>query len=61
MGEIHTEALWRGFPKTLVEFEGRFSSEESCRNYLAACRWNGRPTCNKSGRSKEWRIPCGDI
>ena len=27
------------YPRTLLEFERRFSSEESCREFLAALRW----------------------
>ena len=41
MSELHTEALWRDFPKTLLAFEERFSSEQACRDYLAGVRWNG--------------------
>ncbi len=35
MAETHHEALWRGFPKTLIEFEERFGTEEACRAHLA--------------------------
>jgi hypothetical protein len=27
------------FPKNVREFQSRFSSEEACQAYLAACRW----------------------
>jgi len=27
------------FPKTLLELESRFSSEEACAEYLSALRW----------------------
>ena len=54
MAETHTEALWRGFPKTLLEFEERFASEEACRGYLAACRWNGRPRCHRCDSDHVW-------
>jgi len=54
MTETHTEALWRGFPKTLLEFEERFVSEEACRAYLAACRWNGRPRCHLCDSDHVW-------
>ena len=47
MAETHQERLWRGFPKTLLEFDERFGTEEACRKYLAACRWNGRPRCGR--------------
>lgn len=37
-----------------MEFEQRFSTEESCRQYLAQLRWSGEfrcPKCNANGRS----------
>jgi hypothetical protein len=37
MRETHHEALWRCFPKTLLEFEERFGTEEACRACLAVC------------------------
>ena len=49
MSEMHRDALWRGFPKTLSEFDERFCSEEACRDYLAECRWNGEPVCSRCG------------
>ena len=54
MRETHTEALWRGFPKTLLEFEERFGTEEACREYLAVCRWNGRPRCHRCDSDHVW-------
>lgn len=50
----HTETLWRDFPKTLPEFDERFSSEEACRDYLVACRWNGKPCCAHCGSNHVW-------
>ena len=49
MSKSHTDSLWRDFPKTLSEFEERFATEESCRNYLAQCRWNGHLFCDRCG------------
>ena len=54
MTETHHETLWRGFPKTLLEFEERFGTEEACREYLAACRWNGRPRCGRCDSDHVW-------
>ncbi len=61
MSEEHREALWREFPKTLPEFEARFDSEEACRDYLAACRWNGRPCCDACGSEKVWAVRGGRL
>ncbi|MCP4781240.1 MAG: transposase, partial [Hyphomicrobium sp.] len=54
MAETHHEALWRGFPKTLIELEERFGTEEACRAYLAVCRWNGRPRCHGCDSDDVW-------
>lgn len=35
------------FPRTLLEFQRRFSTEESCRAYLAASRWPDGFRCRK--------------
>lgn len=61
MSESHREALWRGFPKTLTEFEERFASEEACRKYLAECRWNGQPVCNRCTGARLWRTRDGAL
>jgi hypothetical protein len=36
MREMHNEALWGCFAKTLLEFEERFGTEDACREYLVA-------------------------
>jgi len=54
MTEAHAEALWRGFPRTLLEFEERFGTEEACREYLIQCRWNGRPRCQRCDSDHVW-------
>ena len=43
------DELWRSFPRTALEFEERFSSEEACRAYWVEARWNGRVTCQRCG------------
>ncbi len=37
--------LWRNFPRTAVEFEKRFATEEACRAYWIEARWGGKPRC----------------
>ena len=56
MSKSHTDSLWRDFPKTLSEFEERFATEESCRNYLAQCRWNGHLFCDRCGGDRLWPV-----
>ena len=45
MTEPHTDALWREFPGTLLDFEERFATEEACRDYLAKYRCPNGPRC----------------
>lgn len=47
------------YPKTLLEFEARFSTEESCRDYLYQLRWPNGFRCPKCDSEKVW--PIGDI
>lgn len=54
MAHDHHDALWRSFPRTLLEFEERFGTEEACRAYLATCRWNGRPRCRHCDSDRLW-------
>ncbi len=61
MTENHTEALWRDFPGTLSEFEVRFATEEACRDYLAACRWNGKPHCARCDSNRVWPERSGTL
>ena len=56
MSEIHHDALWRAFPKTLPEFETRFPDEEACLTYWLELRWNGRPCCARCGSDRVWRL-----
>lgn len=51
------------YPKNLLEFEARFSSEEACRAYLAQLRWPDGfccPSCQGSEAwvTKDWRYKC---
>lgn len=40
------------YPKTLMDFEQRFSTDSSCRDYLMALRWPDGPVCPQCGHSK---------
>lgn len=42
------------YPKTLLEFERRFSSDEACREYLAALRWPEGFVCPRCGHQRCW-------
>jgi transposase-like protein len=44
------------YPKTLLEFEARFSSEEACRDYLYQLRWPNGFRCPYCGHEKAWLV-----
>jgi len=44
------------YPRTLVEFESRFSTEQDCRNYLFQLRWPKGFICTRCGCKKAWPI-----
>lgn len=44
------------YPKTLLEFEARFSTEEDCRNYLYQLRWPNGFCCPRCGYEKAWPV-----
>lgn len=44
------------YPKTLSEFEERFSTEDSCRDYLFQLRWPNGFQCPQCGHKKAWPI-----
>jgi transposase-like protein len=44
------------YPATLLEFEARFSTEESCRDYLFQLRWPNGFHCPRCGHPKAWSI-----
>ena len=47
------------YPRTLQEFERRFSSEEACRQYLFALRWPEGFLCPRCGGKTAWRMRRG--
>jgi len=44
------------YPKTLSEFEDRFSSEEACRDYLYQLRWPDGFRCPRCGHERAWPV-----
>lgn len=42
------------YPRTLAEFESRFSTEEDCRDYLFRLRWPDGFLCPRCGKDKAW-------
>lgn len=44
------------YPVTLLEFEARFATEESCRDYLFQLRWPDGFQCPRCGHPKAWPI-----
>lgn len=42
------------YPKTLIEFEQRFTSEESCHEYIFKLRWPEGFRCLRCGYEKVW-------
>lgn len=42
------------YPRTLQEFEGRFTSEEACREYLARLRWPEGFVCPQCDGQASW-------
>jgi transposase-like protein len=44
------------YPRTLQEFEARFSTEEGCRDYLFQLRWPQGFRCPRCGGRKAWPV-----
>ena len=42
------------YPRTLAEFEARFSTEQACSDYLCALRWPDGFRCPRCEGSKGW-------
>ena len=47
------------YPRTLMELEQRFSSEEACRDYLWALRWPEGFVCPRCGSGEHWAATRG--
>ena len=46
------------FPKTAFEFESRFSTEESCAEFLTGLRWPDGFVCPRCGSKVHWKLLC---
>ena len=44
------------YPRDLVEFEARFSTEEACRDYLMQLRWPDGFRCPGCGHERAWPV-----
>src|SRR5882672_4863616 len=44
------------FPKSLIEFQGRFATESACAAYLSARRWPEGFVCPGCGDSRAWLL-----
>lgn len=44
------------YPKTLLEFENKFSSEKDCRDYICQLRWPSGFFCPHCGHNKSWTV-----
>lgn len=47
------------YPRTLLEMEERFGSEEACRQYLFALRWPQGWSCPRCGGLRAWPVRRG--
>ena len=47
------------YPKTLIEMERRFSSDEACRQYLFQLRWPEGFVCPRCSGNKVWQMARG--
>ena len=47
------------YPRTQLEFESRFSSEEACREYLFKLRWPEKFQCPRCSHEKSWSLGNG--
>jgi transposase-like protein len=43
------------YPRTVIELEERFATEEACREYLTRLRWPEGFVCGRCGASGSWR------
>ena len=44
------------YPRTLLEFQERFATEDACREYLIELRWPDGFECPQCGHRKAWQI-----
>jgi transposase-like protein len=53
--------VFAGFPKTLMELEAQFATDEQCRAYLTALRWPEGFLCPRCGGRKAWPAQRGRL
>jgi transposase-like protein len=44
------------YPRTVLEFEQRFATEQACRDYLAKLRWPDGYSCPRCGCRQTWMM-----
>lgn len=44
------------FPRTLLEFQTQFATEDACREYLATCRWPDGFVCPRCGHRQAYEL-----
>ena len=44
------------FPKSLLQFQSEFATEEACQQYLAACRWPDGFVCPRCGHRHAYNM-----
>ena len=44
------------FPKSLLQFQSKFATEEACQQYLAACRWPDGFVCPRCGHRHAYNM-----
>jgi hypothetical protein len=48
--------LWRGFPRTAIEFDRRFATESDCIAYWMKARWGDEPRCARCRSARVWVV-----
>ena len=48
------DGLWWNFPKTALDFERKFATEENCIDYWMEARWGGVPACAQCASKRVW-------
>jgi ribosomal protein L37AE/L43A/transposase-like protein len=54
-----SDVLEEDYPRTLFQFEKRFSQEEACLQYLESLRWPSGFVCPDCGSAKAWKMNRG--
>jgi transposase-like protein len=56
MSDGYADDLWRDFPKTAIEFEKHFATEEDCQRYWIKARWADTPACARCKSTHVWPV-----